>query len=359
VLEKTSSSHDPEQPLVSIITPTYNHERFIGNCVKSVLAQTYSNWEQIIVDDESTDGTGEVVSQFGDPRIRYVPQKHKGIEALAHTYNHALSLCRGSLIAILEGDDAWPIDKLVHQVPIFRDPDVILSFGEVCNIDAEGVPARKLARSARKRRKLPYAILNNDPIGSMTAHLLSNEGQSLMEPSTVVIRREALDKIGGFQYAPGGCPTDIPTFATLSVHGRFHYVPTLLGHRRRHLGSATQQFLNPMWRSSREFVLSCLTRPDLGISPADREMIEKSWDPKSASREFAVGRICSLQRQWVEARLHFVRALDPRKPRAACGATLGWVLSWIHTDLEGVFRLAGRASMKTIAELDEAPRQSH
>jgi glycosyltransferase involved in cell wall biosynthesis len=354
VIETLPSSHDPE-PLVSIITPTYNHEGFIGNCVKSVLAQKYSNWEQIIVDDESTDGTGDVVSQLADPRIRYIRQKHKGIEALAHTYNHALCLCRGSLVAILEGDDAWPIDKLAHQVPVFRDPDVILSFGEVFNIDAEGVPARRLARSARKRRKLPYAILNNDPIGSMTAHLLSSEGQSLMEPSTVIIRREALDKIGGFQYAPGGCPTDIPTFTTLSVLGRFQYIPILLGHRRRHQGSATQKFVDPMWRSSREFVLSCLTRPDLGIGPDDREMIKKSWDPKSASREFAVGRICSLHQQWAEARRHFVRALDPGEPRAACGAALGWILTWIHTDLEGVFRLAGRTSMKRIA-VDGAQR---
>jgi len=52
--------------MISIITPTYNHKKFIGDCIKSVLAQTYQNWEMIIVDDGSGDGTGDVVAMRGD-----------------------------------------------------------------------------------------------------------------------------------------------------------------------------------------------------------------------------------------------------------------------------------------------------
>ena len=64
-----------EKPLVSIITPTYNHEKFIEQCVRSVLSQTYPNWEMIIIDDGSTDKTPEKIEQFKDDRIHYIRQK--------------------------------------------------------------------------------------------------------------------------------------------------------------------------------------------------------------------------------------------------------------------------------------------
>ena len=59
-------------PLVTVLTTTYNHSKFIADCIKSVLAQTYDNWEQVIVDDGSTDNTGEIVKEFEDERIVYV-----------------------------------------------------------------------------------------------------------------------------------------------------------------------------------------------------------------------------------------------------------------------------------------------
>ena len=59
-------------PLVSIITPTYNHEKFIAQCIESVLAQTYTAWEQIIIDDGSSDATKDIISKYNDKRIKYI-----------------------------------------------------------------------------------------------------------------------------------------------------------------------------------------------------------------------------------------------------------------------------------------------
>ena len=81
-----------EPILVSIITPTYNHEKFIGNCIESVLAQTYPYWEQIIVDDGSNDDTGKIIASYKDKRIKYIKQKNKGIWKLKETYNKALDI---------------------------------------------------------------------------------------------------------------------------------------------------------------------------------------------------------------------------------------------------------------------------
>src|SRR5215472_14297167 len=125
-------------PLVSIITPAFNHERFIGPCIESVLGQTYQSWEQIIIDDGSTDRTAEIVRSYSDRRIKYFHQDNKGIGALAETYNCALQLSKGALIAILEGDDLWPTEKLSELVPSFRDSSIILAFGEDRDIDVDG-----------------------------------------------------------------------------------------------------------------------------------------------------------------------------------------------------------------------------
>ena len=103
------------KPLISIITPTYNHANYMEKCIESVLEQDYANWEQIIIDDEYTDDTPNIISEFDDERIIYIKQDNIGIQNLNKTYNKALNLSKGEYIAILEGDDYWPDYKLGEQ----------------------------------------------------------------------------------------------------------------------------------------------------------------------------------------------------------------------------------------------------
>ena len=156
----TASTEGPDvvdrniaRPLVSIITPTYNHALYIGRCLESVLAQTEPRWEQIVIDDGSTDGTAEIVNQFTDARIRYVTQRHRGIAGLGDAYNLALRMARGEYVAVLEGDDFWPQDKLERQLPEFEDPEVVLSWG----LAAETDPAGETRRLHPELRPAPQA----------------------------------------------------------------------------------------------------------------------------------------------------------------------------------------------------------
>src|SRR6266853_2821850 len=327
--------------LVSIITPVFNHEKFIGLCIESVLRQSYQDWELLIIDDGSTDGTAEVIGRYSDPRIRYFHQENQGIEALAHTYNRALSLARGELIAILEGDDTWPSHKLAAQVPVFEDPDTVLAFGEETDIDVDNRRAKSHSRTSRRRRKLPRSILFNDPVRSSTAHLLTMEGQSFIPPVTVVIRKSALEAIGGFQYVPGICPTDVTTFLRLSLVGKFHYTDEVMGFRRRHTSSATLQFLQPMSSAPQDFIFEQIDSRNLELNEKQRDAIKRSWRTRAYAREFTAGRLCLLQRRWAGARHHFMRAIRPGQPRVLAGAAVaGWLLSWFHCDLESLFQLA-------------------
>ena len=97
------------KPLVSIITPTYNHEKYLAECINSVIGQTYADWEMIILNDGSTDRTLSTAASYqkSEGRIRVVNQENVGIFRLSETYNKGVGLSSGKYIAILEGDGLW------------------------------------------------------------------------------------------------------------------------------------------------------------------------------------------------------------------------------------------------------------
>lgn len=126
----------PGRTLVSVIVPTYNRALFIANAIQSVLNQTYSNFELIIVDDGSTDNTGEVVGQFSDPRIRYVRQENKG---RSNARNHALALAKGKYITFLDSDDLYQPDKIELQVAYLDEhPETSMVYTSAYCIDEKG-----------------------------------------------------------------------------------------------------------------------------------------------------------------------------------------------------------------------------
>lgn len=177
------------QGLISIITATYNHEQYIGECIESVLSQTYPFWEMIIIDDGSTDKTAEVALGYKDPRIQYVRQENNGIYKLAETYNHALRLSKGELVAILEGDDYWPANKLAIQVKDFDNPDVVLSFGKFQVIQG-GKPLMVLPPES-----LPEEARVNRPIGRGAFYMMDPNYLTFCFPVSVVIRAKTLERI--------------------------------------------------------------------------------------------------------------------------------------------------------------------
>src|SRR4051794_17773364 len=115
-----------EKPLVSVIIPTYNGSAFLGETIDSVLAQTYSKVEVIVVNDGSTDGTASLLAAYGD-RIRTSVTANLGTAAAR---NEGIRLSSGSLIAFLDHDDLWTPDKLEKQVQVMQaDASVGMTHG--------------------------------------------------------------------------------------------------------------------------------------------------------------------------------------------------------------------------------------
>ncbi len=221
-------------PAVSILTPTYNHQKYIRHCIESVLAQTVTDWEQVIIDDGSTDGTPEIIGSYKDPRIRYFRQDHTGIWKLGETYNRALTLARAPLVAILEGDDFWPPDKLEKQIPAFDDSGVALAWGVGIDVNSDGKP---LGRP--KKNHLRTWALHDEH--KMTRKLLL--GNFVTPSVTVMLRKEALMP-GGFKQPPHVPFVDYPTWFKLALRGEFCFIDSILGYWRRH---SEQMTVVGMW----------------------------------------------------------------------------------------------------------------
>ena len=119
-------------PIVSIVIPTYNHAKFIGKALESVIDQTYKNWEAIVIDNNSTDDTDKVINQYNDPRIKYLKINNDGV--IAKSRNLGIKEAKGEWIAFLDSDDWWTKDKLeVCISKISKNVDFIYHAYEYAN----------------------------------------------------------------------------------------------------------------------------------------------------------------------------------------------------------------------------------
>ena len=154
------------EPLVSIITPLYNSEKYIAETIEFVLAQTYSNWEMIIVDDCSKDNGVEIVEKYRekDKRIKlYQNEINKGV---SYTRNRAIDIAQGKYIAFLDSDDLWKKEKLEKQINFMEQNNIVLSYTAYEKINEDGSKRGEI----RVPEKLDYKeLLKNCLIGFLTA----------------------------------------------------------------------------------------------------------------------------------------------------------------------------------------------
>lgn len=144
--------------LVSIIMPSYNTGKFIQETLDSVFAQTYTNWEIIIVDDCSTDNTDEIVGAIQDERIRYFKNEKNSGAAISR--NRALCEARGKWIAFLDSDDLWHPTKLEKQIRFMEENGYHFSYTNYVEVDDDGNALGSLWTGPRKISKLAMYSFN-------------------------------------------------------------------------------------------------------------------------------------------------------------------------------------------------------
>lgn len=207
------------KPLVSVIVPTYNRAYCLGATIDSVLAQTYSTLELLVIDDGSSDQTRELVeNQYGhDPRVRYVYQTNAGVSAAR---NHGFRLAQGDFVALIDSDDLWEPWKLELQVAAFdRLPQVGMIWTDMRAIDSQGTPIsdhylRKMYSAYDYYPTTDSLFPNSFSLKEILPHLPANLANqrvyfgdiyspmimgSLVHTSTVLIRRQRREQVGFFR----------------------------------------------------------------------------------------------------------------------------------------------------------------
>ncbi len=167
-------------PLISVIIPVYNGEKTIHETIKSVLNQTFSNFELIIVNDGSQDSTLEVISTIQDPRIKVYSYSNAG---LAATRNRGISLAKGEYISFIDADDLWTVDKLESQLKALQEnPKAAVAYSWTEHID----------ESSQLFRSGPQQTFNGDVYARLLLEDFIGNG------SNPLIRAQAFDEVGNF-----------------------------------------------------------------------------------------------------------------------------------------------------------------
>ena len=170
------------QPLVSIIMPTFNSANFIRHCISSVISQDYQNWELIVVDNFSDDDTVKIISSFGDDRIQIIYNSNNGI--IANARNRGMELAQGEWLAFLDSDDIWDIQKLSSCL------NGSTGFGVIYH------KLQYFSMSGRNNIKTFGQVYVRD-VSQDPKQLLREYGPCLTT-SAIIINRKVIEKVGIF-----------------------------------------------------------------------------------------------------------------------------------------------------------------
>ena len=209
-------------PLVTVVIPCYNQARFLGEAIESVLAQSYTNFEIVVVDDGSTDNTSEVAGHY--PKVRCVRQENRGVSAAR---NAGLAHARGEYVVFLDADDRLlPRALEVGVRELGTHPESAFVFGYHNNIATDGTPGALR--------------------GNFTSHPLPNERDQYLallhrcyiRTHTVMYRRSVFDSVGGFDTSLNASE-DFDMYLRITREFPVHHHDEVVAEYRRRHGANT------------------------------------------------------------------------------------------------------------------------
>jgi len=252
------------EPRLTVLLPVYNAAGFLGEALDSVFAQTYTDFELVLVDDASTDEIEEVLDRHGDPRLRVLRRMVRGGTAVA--LNDGLAEARGRYAAVMHADDVSLPDRLARQIEFLdRHPEVGIVGGNQQPIDVEGRPVGPATR-------LP----------TLPGHIrwMLHVHNCLNHP-TIIARRDLLHDLGG--YRPAAVPAeDYALWIDAMEAARIANVDDVVVRYRLHPGSASSARPDEMEARALDAAVEALSR--LLGAPPDRTVLRILRDPPRAER---------------------------------------------------------------------------
>lgn len=223
-------------PKVSVIVPNYNHERFLRQRIDSILAQTFQDFELILLDDCSTDGSRSILSLYSsDPHVHAIEFNQKNSGSTFKQWNKGVRLARGEYVWIAESDDYADSHFLERLVPVLDSkPEIVLASCRSWQVNADG----QIGGYADSH--LPWVThyvtgAEIDGREECRDHLLRF---TVWSTSSVLFRKSAYQSIGGADESMRLCG-EWKAWATMALAGRIAYLPDTLNHHRLHPTTVT------------------------------------------------------------------------------------------------------------------------
>jgi glycosyltransferase involved in cell wall biosynthesis len=225
--------------VVSVIVPVHNVDRFLGEAVESVLAQTYREWELLLVDDGSTDGSRQIAERYAaehPERIRFLHHQGHENRGASATRNLGIAHARGEYLALLDADDTWLPEKLAQQVPLMDShPGVGMIYGSAFWWYGWTGEEADVRRDFTDVPRLASGIAVRPPELLVVCW---RERTSIPLLTTALFRRDAVERVGGFEEEFRVIFTDQVFFTKLFLVTAVLPVHTTWAKYRRHPASS-------------------------------------------------------------------------------------------------------------------------
>jgi len=278
------------KPAASVILPVYNAERYIDTAIRSVLKQEFSDFELLLLNDGSNDGSAARLEHFAakDSRCKIHSWSNRGLIA---TLNTGVALAKAPLLIRMDADDICRPERFSKQIAYMAEyPDCVALGTRIMLIDAQGWPISVF----------PAKETHNE---IDAAHLVAQGGSMIAHP-TVIIRKAALQQVGGYR-ADFVHAEDIDLFLRLAEVGRLHNLSDVLLDYRQHVDSIGYRHAKQQWQSAHQAVLAAYARRKLLNPPIPTSMTTYNqpthadvhrkwawWALKAGNRKTALKHAC-------------------------------------------------------------------
>lgn len=282
-----------DHPALTVVVPVWNRERFVGACIESILAQTFTDFELLIVDDGSTDRSPRIVRRYADRdnRIRVIQQAKTGCYAAR---NAALAATRGEWTAIVDSDDVALPHRMERQVAFLRSrPDHAAVGTWAVFTDPYLIPNR-VVRPPTEHEAIDQRHLSGTPGG-------------LIHP-TAMCRTELIRRVGGYRLAPSSADYDL--FLKLAEMGRLANLPHVHQQVRTHYRSISSTMRGDQISRARQYAHEARVRR--GVASASDRLPE----PRRTAVQESIVSAADQARSWALHAIHMRQRWAAR--RHAC-----------------------------------------
>ena len=308
-------------PEVSIITPCYNSEKYVRQTIESVQAQTFSDWEHIIVDDGSQDASALVVEPYthSDPRIKLIRQKNGGV---SNARNNGLKGCStdSKYLYFLDADDCLEINMLTAMLKYMEIHNSVgMAYCGHCYINDKDQIVETHKKLWRTRYTSTCLSIRRIPPEEAKTPFHSIFSQAWIVPSLSVIRRSIYDLTPGWDENFGQLCEDTDMFLHIALHSNVHFVPETLVRYRRHDQQSTADS-GKLERQRKKLDTKWLKGG--GLTNKQKAIVKEAWQFRegrllpikslsTGNRHLRRGRISTAGRVYAEAAKRYFASFLP------------------------------------------------